>query len=154
MSRKFKRADGLCTVYALACGHLNSHEVDGDPQAITMGADGAVYFVKSRVHRDPQPGREGQRLWLAFPRDRNGYRDAIRMFRMLRRSAGPAVQTRPEYRDANPKIDLWILCSDGRTVKYIASTHWWRTCRDAMAYYNKSDNALTYVRATIDGGAA
>lgn len=35
-----------------------------------------------------------------------------------------------------------------------ASTHWWRTCRDALAYYNKSDNAFTYARATIDGSEA
>lgn len=82
---KFRRADGLCTAYALACGHLNAHAVGSDSQAITMGADGAVYWVKSRVHRDTRPGREGQILWLTFPRDTSGYRDALRAFRKLRR---------------------------------------------------------------------
>lgn len=85
---KFRRADGLCTVYALACGYLNAHAVGDDPQAVTMGADGAVYWIKSRVHSDPQPERVGQTLWLAFPRNRDGYRDALAMFRRLRRSAG------------------------------------------------------------------
>lgn len=76
---KFLRADGLCTVYALACGHLNAHTVDGDSMAITMGADGAVYWVKSRV--------QGQPRWLTFPRNRDGYREAIRTFRKLRRAS-------------------------------------------------------------------
>ena len=84
---RFRRADGLCTVYALACGHLNAHTVGDDAQAITMGADGAVYWVKSRVHRDDRPGRENQILWLTFRRDCDGYRDAIRAFRRLCRSA-------------------------------------------------------------------
>ena len=78
-SNRFRRADGLCTVYALACGHLNAHTVGDDPQAVTMGADGAVYWVKSRV--------QGQPRWLTFPRDRDGYRDALRMFRKLCRAA-------------------------------------------------------------------
>lgn len=75
---KFIRADGLCTVYALACGYLNAYTVGNDPQAITMGADGAVYWVKSRVH--------GQPRYLAFPRDCEGYREAVRTFRKLRRA--------------------------------------------------------------------
>lgn len=78
-SNKFRRADGFCTVYALACGHLNAHTVGDDPMAITMGADGAVYWVKSRV--------DGQPRWTAFPRNRDGYREALRMFRKLRRTA-------------------------------------------------------------------
>ena len=82
----FRRADGLCTAYALACGHLNAHRVGDDAQAITMGADGAVYWVKSRMHRDDRHGRENQTLWLTFPRNRVGYRDAIRAFRRLCRS--------------------------------------------------------------------
>lgn len=153
MTNKFRRADGMCTLYALACGHLNAHEVNGDRQAITMGAEGAVYFVKSRVHRDPQKGREGMTLWLTYDRDAEGYREALRMFRMLRRSVGPAKQTRGVYRDANPKIDFWILCSDGRTLKYIASTNYWRTCRDALAARNATDDGLCYVRAAIDRSA-
>lgn len=148
---RFRRADGLCTVYALACGHLNAHAVGNDSQAITMGADGAVYWVKSRVHRDARPGREGQILWLTFPRDRDGYRDALRLFRRLRRSVGPAVQTLPAYRETNPKINLWVLCGDGRTIKYYASTNWWRTCRDALAYYNAQGEHI-FVHATIGGG--
>lgn len=36
----------------------------------------------------------------------------------------------PEYRATNPKIDLF---SDAG--RYIASTNWHRTCRDAFAWY-------------------
>ena len=147
---KIHQKNGMLTAYGLACGYLNAHRVGDDAQAITMGAEGAVYFVKSRVHRDPQKGREGQTLWLTFTRDDQGKRAAERMFRMLTRSVGPASQTRPHYRDSNPKIDLWILCSDGKTVKYIASTNWWRTVRDALAYYNAGGHVFTYVRGTID----
>ena len=150
---KFRRADGSCTLYALACGHLDAHRVGGDPQAITMGAEGAVYFVKSRVHTDPQQGREGMALWLTYDRDAEGYREARRMFRMLRRSVSDNPPAKPDgYRDSNPKIDLWILCKDGRTVKYIGSTNYWRTCRDALAYYNATQ-PLCYVRASIDRSA-
>ena len=143
---KIHQKNGMLTAYGLACGYLNAHRVGDDAQAIVMGAEGAVYFVKSRAHRDPQKGREGGTLWLTFTRKR----EAERMFRMLTRSVGPTVQTSPEYRDSNPKIDLWILCSDAKTVKYIASTNWWRTVRDALAYYNTGDHAFTYVRGTID----
>ena len=88
---KFLRKDGLCTVYALACGHLNAYTVGGDPQAVTMGADGAVYWIKSRIHRDTRPGREGQILWLTFPRGTEGYREALHTFRKLRRDARRAI---------------------------------------------------------------
>ena len=32
-TNRFRRADGLCTVYALACGHLNAHTWGQSPDA-------------------------------------------------------------------------------------------------------------------------
>lgn len=36
----------------------------------------------------------------------------------------------PEYRDANPKLDLFSASN-----RYIGSTNWHKTCRDAFAWY-------------------
>lgn len=61
------------------------------------------------------------------------------------------VQTVPHYSDSNPKIDLWILTNAG-TLKYYASTNYWRTVRDCINYYNRSQgpDGLLFVRGTID----
>ena len=62
------------------------------------------------------------------------------------------IQTKPEYRDSNPKIDLYILCNDGVTLKYYGSTNWWRTVRDCLNFYNRSSghNGLLFVKGVID----
>lgn len=60
------------------------------------------------------------------------------------------IQTKPLYKDSNPKIDLSILCTDGKTEKYIFSTNYWRTCRDALAWYKIHFPMYTFIRATID----
>lgn len=63
-----------------------------------------------------------------------------------------AKQTKPHYRDSNPKINLSILCNDGKTEKYIFSTNYWRTCRDALAYYKAAYPMYKFVRACRDKG--
>ena len=73
MKDKFKRKNGRLTAYALACGYLESHKVGDDAQAVTMGAEGAVYFVKQRIH-DDKPA------WETFPHTAQGYRDALALF--------------------------------------------------------------------------
>ena len=61
------------------------------------------------------------------------------------------IQTKPEYRDSNPKIDLYILCSDDVTLKYYGSTNYWRTVRDCLNFYNRSSgqNGLLFVKGVI-----
>lgn len=61
------------------------------------------------------------------------------------------VQTVPYYSDSNPKIDLYILCSDGKTLKYYGSTNYWRTVRDCLNFYNRSQghSGLLFVKGVI-----
>lgn len=137
---RFHRKDGLCTVYALACGYLNATRVADDPQAITMGAEGAVYFVKQRGAAS---------VWSNFPRNPQGYRDAIRLFRALSRVAGlPAA--RGEYSPRNPKIDIFRWCDQDNAAIYLVSTAWYRTCRDALAGMRDTHPGVAIYAATID----
>lgn len=65
-----------------------------------------------------------------------------------------AIQTKPEYRESNPKIDIYILDTAGNQ-KYYASTNYWRTCRDCLNYYNATlgNEGFRFVRAYIDRSA-
>lgn len=47
----------------------------------------------------------------------------------------PMFEPVPEYRDSNPKIDLFREF-DGRNPPYLASTNQFRTVRDALHYYS------------------
>lgn len=60
------------------------------------------------------------------------------------------IQTKPEYRETNPKIDIFILDTAGRQ-KYYASTKYWMTCRDCLNYYNatQGNENFRFVRAYI-----
>jgi hypothetical protein len=46
---KFHDKRGFCTRYAHACGYLDSASLNGDAQHVTMGFEGACYFVKCRT---------------------------------------------------------------------------------------------------------
>ena len=60
------------------------------------------------------------------------------------------IQTNPEYRESNPKIDIYILDTAG-AQKYYGSTKYWRTCRDCLNYYNATlgNDTFRFVRAYI-----
>lgn len=64
------------------------------------------------------------------------------------------VQVTPHYSDRNPKIDLYILTNAG-SLKYYGSTHYWRTVRDCINFYNRSSgqNGLLFVKGVIDRSA-
>lgn len=51
----------------------------------------------------------------------------------------------PQYRDSNPKIDLYR--ADG---SYVGSTNWHRTCREALAYMQDKNPEAGAVKARID----
>lgn len=85
---RLQRKDGTPTAYALACGYVLAHRIGDDPQAVTMGTDSAVHWVKSRHHpADASDNRPGGTLWRTFERDASGYRAARREFRRLAREA-------------------------------------------------------------------
>lgn len=70
----FHTADGYCTVYALACGYLDSAVKGTDRQHVTMGAEGAVYFVKCRGDSP---------VWETFERNPEGRKEARKLFNEL-----------------------------------------------------------------------
>lgn len=55
------------------------------------------------------------------------------------------IQTRGEYRQGNPKIDIYD--TSGR---YLHSTNWWRTCRDALAHFKRAMPNMKPNKARID----
>lgn len=126
---KFKRADGLCTVYALACGYLNAASYGDDKQAVTMGAEGAVYFVKSRVHLS---GTD-RTLWAVFERDAQGYKKALHLFRCLRASLR-YMHDPIGYHDTHPKLDFY-----GEDGKYLSSSLYYKNAAHAWANVRVSD---------------
>lgn len=83
---KFIDSKGFCTSYAHGCGYLDSASVPNvdDSQAITMGREGAVYFVKARAYNghanvwevyDIEGGRvNARREFLRLIKERNGIR--------------------------------------------------------------------------------
>lgn len=135
---KTHRKNGRFTTYAMDCGAMEAQPVDNDPQAITLGTESCCFVVKSRVH-----GSEP--VQLRFPKTSAGYTSAIGWYRRLIRSALPQRQGKPAYSESNPKIDLYIL-TNGGGMKYYGSTNYWRTCRDALSYYNKQ-GSLAFVHA-------
>jgi hypothetical protein len=72
---KFYDKQGFCTSYAHACGYLDAAKKNDDPQYITMGAEGAVYFVKARI-RMPI-------VWDTFERNGEGRKLARKRFMEL-----------------------------------------------------------------------
>ena len=79
-SPKFFDKRGFCTVYSHACGYLDSAMKHGDPQYITMGAEGAVYFVKARTGFPI--------VWDCFNRDTAGRKAARKRFMELAKQTG------------------------------------------------------------------
>lgn len=77
---KFHDKRGFCTSYSHACGYLDSAEKDGDPQYITMGAEGAVYFVKARISMPI--------VWDTFERNSAGRKAARKRFMELVKQTG------------------------------------------------------------------
>jgi hypothetical protein len=76
---KFHDKRGFCTAYSHACGYLDTAEKDGDAQFISMGAEGAVYFVKARTE---------ERVWDTFERNSAGRKAARKRFMELIKQTG------------------------------------------------------------------
>lgn len=91
-TKTFRRADGLATVYALACGHIDQFETD-DGVRLTRWSEADSYHV--RVHdfgtdvewtvsppKRLPTGRagEGRILWESF----DNPTDSVKMYKRLR----------------------------------------------------------------------
>ncbi|MBR8043382.1 hypothetical protein KDW40_02225 [Burkholderia cenocepacia] len=86
---KFIRSDNFLTVYAHACGYLDSATLNNDRQAITLGIDGACYHVKARDYNGHG------RVWECFDfGDRAG---AMKLFRRLIRERRAARNPNRTY---------------------------------------------------------
>lgn len=59
------------------------------------------------------------------------------------------IQTEPEYKTSNPKIDLLYRIETGG-LHYWRSTNHWRTCRDALVWFRATYPEQGLVKAVID----
>lgn len=59
------------------------------------------------------------------------YRDATSP--MCAAATAYVASIKPEYRESNPKIDIFRQRVE-RDFRYVSSTNWHRTCRDALIH--------------------
>ena len=78
---------GFCTAYAHGCGYLDRATLHDDPEFLTMGAEGSVYFVKVRANPyfktelgGTNPPQDNGRRWDCFAHDSTGRKAARRQF--------------------------------------------------------------------------
>lgn len=76
-SPKFADKRGFLTSYAHRCGYLDIAHIGDDRNAITMGAEGAVYFVKVA------PAKDRCQVWDCFDATSQGRKDARKRFMQL-----------------------------------------------------------------------
>lgn len=77
---------------------------------------------------------------LAYRYD--GESDAACVVRIARRDTHAVHQEamayiasiKPQYRDANPKIDIYRDGIERADLRYVGSTNFYRTCRDALIH--------------------
>lgn len=71
-----------------------------------------------------------------------GESDAACVVRIASRDTHAAYQEakiyvasiKPEYRESNPKVDIYRNGTERADYRYVGSTNWHRTCRDALIH--------------------
>jgi hypothetical protein len=74
---------GFVTSYGHRCGYLDSAQLADDPQHVTMGHEGATYFVQCRVS-----ATNPVFIWESFDTNSAGRKAARRRFMELVRIEG------------------------------------------------------------------
>lgn len=101
--QKFNNKDGSLTLYALACGYIQQHDIKENDCRVTLWGEGGFYHVRS--HQFNGGGRLAWETFQSIKEARAFYKEQIKVCEQLDADEGKA-----------PKITLEELTKQAKTI--------------------------------------